>query len=106
MQYSSHQSQEEKIKTGYFLTAALIFLSFISVFILGIKGLLLAVAGLSGLIIMPFIYNKPNFFLLFALLIYPFFGIFPLDDKFVITGLLYLMSLPCALTLIWKYQNL
>jgi O-antigen ligase len=94
--------KEEKLQIGYLLTAGLIFFSLFAIFLLGIKGVYLAIAALTGLILVPIVYNKTNFFLFLSLFIYPLSRIFSTDDKFIATGALYLLSFPCVVALISK----
>lgn len=70
---------------------------------LGVNGLLLSLFGLIGLIITPFIYNKPTFILFAALFVYPLTRLLSTDDKIIMTGGLYLLAFPCTIWLISKY---
>lgn len=105
MQNILNKSQEKNIKSEYFLNSGLIFLCLFLVIAMGTKGIYLALAGIIGLIICPFIYNKSNFFLLFALLVYPFTGFLTLENKFASTGIFYIIAFPSAIWLINKYFN-
>lgn len=105
MENISSLNQTERVRFSYLLITGLIFLSIFTIAILGLKGLTLAIFGLIGLVITPFLYNKPKIFLFFALFIYPFTRILPLDDKLIITGALYALSMPCTFWIIKKYFN-
>jgi O-antigen ligase len=103
MENISGLNQVEKVKYSYIFIIGLMILAAFAVAILGIKGLILSILGLTGLILAPLLYNKPKLFLFFSLLVYPFTRFLPLNDKFIITGVLYTLSLPCVFWIIKKY---
>ncbi|MFH0702466.1 MAG: O-antigen ligase family protein [bacterium] len=103
MQSISNLNKIEKINYCYLFIIGLLAISISTVALLGIKGLILAILAVSVLIITPFLYNKPKIFLFFSLFVYPLTRFFQMEDKFVITGVLYTLSVPCAFWLINKY---
>jgi len=95
--------QSKWLNTSYFVVTSIIIASAMMIAMFGFTGLLICALGALGLILIPYIYNKPYLFLIFTLFIYPFTRIFSLQDKFVITGALYTLSIPCALWVAKKH---
>lgn len=93
----------EKTRLRYFLVAGYAILSFLALALLGVKGLIVSIAGLTGLIVTPFIYDKPNWILFAALFLYPLTRLLSVDDKIIITGGLYLVAFPSTIWLLSKY---
>lgn len=103
MANTTHLVEERSIGFEIFLIGGLLFFAIAAIAILGVNGLFLAIALLLGAVFIPFLYNRPSIFLFFGLFAYPFSRFLPLDDKFTITAVLYLTSLPCALWVVKKY---
>ncbi|MCK7516052.1 MAG: hypothetical protein MZV70_76825 [Desulfobacterales bacterium] len=103
MQSAPHINKIEKISFSFIFALGILTLSAFAIALLGINGIYFSMLSLLGLIISSFVYNKPKLFLFFALFIYPFTRILPLDDKFIITGSLYTLSIPCTIWAINKY---
>ncbi|MDD3012725.1 MAG: O-antigen ligase family protein [Candidatus Gastranaerophilales bacterium] len=95
--------QVERTRYAYFFITLLLLLSLASVCFIKSLGIVIACLMALGIIVIPFYYNKPHIFLLFSVLIYPFTRYLPLEDKFVMTGLLYVLSMPCAIWVFCKY---
>ncbi|MEI7473350.1 MAG: O-antigen ligase family protein [bacterium] len=92
-----------KARFRYLLIAGYALLSLLAIGLLGVKGLILSIGGLLGIIVTPFIYNKPTFILFSALFLYPLTRLLSTDDKVLVTGGLYLLALPSTIWLIGKY---
>lgn len=103
MESVSSLSKIENARINYIFIAGLLLLAGLATAIFGVKGLLFSALAVMGLIVTPFLYDKPKIFLFFALFIYPFTRILPLDDKFIITGSLYIVSFPCTFWVLNKY---
>lgn len=103
MQNISRINQSKKLPYSYLFAIALIVLAGFSVALLGVKGLIFSILAISALVLTPYLYNKPEIFLFFSLFIYPLTRFFALEEKFIITGSMYILSLPCALWVMSKY---
>jgi|GEM_PF-2808792 len=100
---ASEVGRIEKTHIGYFFIILLAILSLGAVLFIKSIGIVIACMMVLGVIAIPFYYNKPHIFLLFSVLLYPFTRYLPLEDKFVVTGSLYLLSIPCAVWVFCKY---
>lgn len=102
MQGISGIKQSEKTDFSHIALVLLTAISALSIIFVGINGLLGSILGVLVILSIPLLFNKPSLFLFFALFIYPFTRFLPLDDKFIITGSLYVLSFPCAIWLMTK----
>jgi O-antigen ligase len=93
----------ERSNLAKFFIAILIALALIPIAFVKSTGIIIACLLPLSVLIIPFYYKKPHIFLLFSLLIYPFTRYLPLDNKFIITGALYVFSFPCAIWVFFKY---
>lgn len=105
MQYVETTAIKKNDYTGYtvFLIGILLILAAISISFLKTKGVIVACLIPLSVLVIPFYYKRPHLFLLFSVFIYPFTRYLPLDNKFIITGALYILSFPCAVWLFFKY---
>jgi len=95
--------QVEKSEVANILITILFLVCITAIALFKSIGIIFACLILLGVIVVPLYYNKPHIFLLFSVLIYPFTRILPLGDKFIITGALYTLSMPCAIWVFFTY---
>jgi len=100
--YSVDNKEFININNGLIFTAGLAVIFAAAIYKFGLIGLLGSIALALGTVLVPYIYNKPQIFLIFSLFIFPFTRLFSLEDKFVITATLYTASIPCF---IWLYKK-
>ncbi|MDD3149376.1 MAG: O-antigen ligase family protein [Candidatus Gastranaerophilales bacterium] len=95
-------NQTSKLFHSHIILTVFAMICLAAITIFGVKGLLLSLVVAVGSVIVPYLYNKPEYFLFFSLFIYPFTRLLPLDNKFILTGCLYTLAMPCAIWLFFK----